>query len=210
MTDESDPLLSGYHRFRQDGWTQAKAEYETLAAAGQKPHTLVVACSDSRADPALIFDAAPGQLFVVRNVANIVPPYQPDGKQHGVSAALEFGVRVLGVSRIAVMGHALCGGVNAMINGAPDVCNDFVRPWVAQAEPVVRRAVEGLSEDEKQTAGEHAVVRLSLDNLRTFPWIAEREQAGELELVGLHFGIADGMLRRMQTDGLFQALEPAE
>ena len=210
MADESDPLLSGYHRFRQDGWTQAKAEYETLAAAGQKPHTLVVACSDSRADPALIFDAAPGQLFVVRNVANIVPPYQPDGKQHGVSAALEFGVRVLGVSRIAVMGHALCGGVNAMINGAPDVCNDFVRPWVAQAEPVVRRAVEGLSENDKQTAGEHAVVRLSLDNLRTFPWIAEREQAGDLELVGLHFGIADGVLRRMQTDGLFQALEPAE
>ena len=210
MTDESDPLLSGYHRFRQDGWTQAKAEYETLAAAGQKPHTLVVACSDSRADPALIFDAAPGQLFVVRNVANIVPPYQPDGKQHGVSAALEFGVRVLGVSRIAVMGHALCGGVNAMINGAPDVCNDFVRPWVAQAEPVVRRAVEGLSENDKQTAGEHAVVRLSLDNLRTFPWIAEREQAGELELVGLHFGIADGVLRRMQTGGLFEALEPAE
>ena len=210
MTDESDPLLSGYHRFRQDGWTQAKAEYETLAAAGQKPHTLVVACSDSRADPALIFDAAPGQLFVVRNVANIVPPYQPDGKQHGVSAALEFGVRVLGVSRIAVMGHALCGGVNAMINGAPDVCNDFVRPWVAQAEPVVRRAVEGLSENDKQTAGEHAVVRLSLDNLRTFPWITEREQAGELELVGLHFGIADGVLRRMQTDGLFEALEPAE
>ena len=210
MTDESDPLLSGYHRFRQDGWTQAKAEYETLAAAGQKPHTLVVACSDSRADPALIFDAAPGQLFVVRNVANIVPPYQPDGKQHGVSAALEFGVRVLGVSRIAVMGHALCGGVNAMINGAPDVCNDFVRPWVAQAEPVVRRAVEGHSENDKQTAGEHAVVRLSLDNLRTFPWIAEREAAGELELVGLHFGIADGVLRRMQTDGLFQALEPAE
>ena len=210
MTDESDPLLSGYHRFRQDGWTQAKAEYETLAAAGQKPHTLVVACSDSRADPALIFDAAPGQLFVVRNVANIVPPYQPDGKQHGVSAALEFGVRVLGVSRIAVMGHALCGGVNAMINGAPDGCEDFVRPWVAQAEPVVRRAVAGLGEDEKQTAGEHAVVRLSLDNLRTFPWIAEREQAGELELVGLHFGIADGVLRRMQTDGLFEALEPAE
>ncbi len=143
MTDESDPLLSGYARFRQDGWTQARAEYEALAAKGQKPHTLVVACSDSRADPALIFDAAPGQLFVVRNVANIVPPYQPDGGLHGVSAALEFGVRVLGVERIVVMGHALCGGVNAMINGAPDSCNDFVRPWVAQAEPVVRRATEG-------------------------------------------------------------------
>jgi carbonic anhydrase len=208
MTDESDPLLSGYARFRQDGWTQARAEYEALADKGQKPHTLVVACSDSRADPALIFDAAPGQLFVVRNVANIVPPYQPDGGLHGVSAALEFGVRVLGVERIVVMGHALCGGVNAMINGAPDTCNDFVRPWVAQAEPVVRRATEGLEDDRKQTAGEHAVVRLSIDNLRTFPWIAEREAAGDLELVGLHFGIANGVLWRMQTDGVFKTLDP--
>ena len=208
MIDESDPLFSGYRRFREDGWLQARAEYEALAADGQKPHTLVVACSDSRADPALIFDAPPGQLFVVRNVANIVPPYQPDGKLHGVSAALEFGVRVLGVSRIAVMGHALCGGVNAMINGAPDVCNDFVRPWVAQAEPMVREAVEGLAEPDKQAAGEHAVVRMSIENLRTFPWIAEREAAGELELIGLHFGIADGVLRRMQDDGLFKALEP--
>src|SRR5690606_31013028 len=193
----ANALLTGYRRFRENRWPQERDEYAALAG-GQKPHTLVVACSDSRADPALIFDAAPGQLFVVRNVANIVPPYQPDGKQHGVSAALEFGVRVLGVSRIAVMGHALCGGVNAMIHGAPEGCEDFVRPWVAQAEPVVRRAVAGLGEDEKQTAGERAVVRLSLDNLRTFPWIAEREQAGDLELVGLHFGIADGVLRRMQ------------
>ena len=208
MTDESDPLLSGYARFRQDGWTQARAEYEALAADGQKPHTLVVACSDSRADPALIFDAAPGQLFVVRNVANIVPPYQPDGGLHGVSAALEFGVRVLGVERIVVMGHALCGGVNAMINGAPDTCNDFVRPWVAQAEPVVRQATEGLGEEDRQAAGEHAVVRLSIDNLRTFPWIAEREAAGELELVGLHFGIANGVLWRMQADGVFKSLDP--
>ncbi|GAD59847.1 carbonic anhydrase [Brevundimonas sp. BAL450] len=207
MTDESDPLLSGYARFRQDGWTQARAEYEALAAKGQKPHTLVVACSDSRADPALIFDAAPGQLFVVRNVANIVPPYQPDGGLHGVSAALEFGVRVLGVERIVVMGHALCGGVNAMINGAPDSCNDFVRPWVAQAEPVVRRATEGLDDDDKQVAGEHAVVRLSIDNLRTFPWIAEREAMGDLELVGLHFGIANGVLWRMQADGVFKSLD---
>ncbi|MEH6665142.1 MAG: carbonic anhydrase [Brevundimonas sp.] len=207
MTDESDPLLSGYARFRQDGWTEARAEYEALAAEGQKPHTLVVACSDSRADPALIFDAAPGQLFVVRNVANIVPPYQPDGGLHGVSAALEFGVRVLGVERIVVMGHALCGGVNAMINGAPDTCNDFVRPWVAQAEPVVRSATAGLGDADKQTAGEHAVVRLSVENLRTFPWIAEREAAGDLELVGLHFGIANGVLWRMQADGVFKSLD---
>ena len=114
----TNALFDGYRRFRRDHWPEARAEYEALAADGQKPHTLVVACSDSRADPALIFDAAPGQLFVVRNVANLVPPYEPDGQLHGVSAALEFGVKVLGVSRIVVMGHALCGGVNAMLTGA--------------------------------------------------------------------------------------------
>ena len=210
MTDESDPLLSGYRRFRRDGWVQARAEYEALAAEGQKPHTLVVACSDSRADPALIFDAAPGELFVVRNVANIVPPYEPDGKLHGVSAALEFGVRVLKVKRIVVMGHALCGGVWAMINGAPEGCEDFVRPWVAQAEPVVKQAIAEVEEERRQKVGEHAVVRLSVQNLRTFPWIAEREAAGDLEILGLHFGIAKGVLWRMQTDGVFKRLdEPA-
>ena len=116
-------------------WPEAHAEYETLAEKGQTPHTLIVACSDSRADPALIFDAKPGELFVVRNVANLVPPYEPDGHLHGVSAALEFGVKVLGVSRIMVMGHAHCGGVNAMRYGAPDYCQDFVAPWVAQGSP---------------------------------------------------------------------------
>ncbi len=116
MSDIEDELTAGYRRFRADHWPTARAEYETLATKGQKPHTLIVACSDSRADPALIFDAKPGELFVVRNVANLVPPYEPDGKLHGVSAALEFGVKVLGVKRIVVMGHAHCGGVNAMIH----------------------------------------------------------------------------------------------
>jgi carbonic anhydrase len=192
MTDESrDQLLSGYRRFREDRWPEARAEYEALAEKGQKPHTLVVACSDSRADPALIFDTAPGQLFVVRNVANLVPPYEPDGQLHGVSAALEFGVKVLNVSRIMVMGHAHCGGVNAMRYGAPDNCQDFVAPWVAQGAPAVRRVCE-------ECPPEEAVVRLSLDNLRTFPWIAEREAAGTLALSGVHFGIADGILRSLR------------
>ena len=129
----NDPLLTGYHRFREHHWPEAKAEYEALAEKGQKPHTLIIACSDSRADPALIFDAAPGELFVVRNVANLAPPYQPDGHLHGVSAALEFGVKVLEVSRIVVMGHALCGGVAAMRTGAPAICADFVAPWFSRA-----------------------------------------------------------------------------
>lgn len=208
MSDESrDALLSGYRRFREGHWPEARAEYEALAADGQRPHTLVVACSDSRADPALIFDTAPGQLFVVRNVANLVPPYEPDGHLHGVSAALEFGVKVLNVSRIMVMGHAHCGGVTAMIHGAPADCQDFVAPWVAQGAPAVRRVCEECPPDEIERVAEEAVVRLSLDNLRTFPWIAEREAAGTLALSGVHFGIADGVLRSLRGPGRFEALD---
>ena len=187
MSDIEDELTAGYRRFRAEHWPTARAEYETLATKGQKPHTLIVACSDSRADPALIFDAKPGELLVVRNVANLVPPYEPDGKLHGVSAALEFGVKVLGVKRIVVMGHAHCGGVNAMINGAPDVVADFVAPWIAQGTPVVQHVAETVAPNELERAAEEAVVRLSIRNLRTFPWIAEREAKGELELSGLHF-----------------------
>ncbi len=208
MTDESrDALLSGYRRFREEHWPAARAQYESLAADGQKPHTLVVACSDSRADPALIFDTAPGQLFVVRNVANLVPPYEPDGQLHGVSAALEFGVKVLGVSRIMVMGHAHCGGVNAMVHGAPASCQDFVAPWIKQGEPVVRRIAEACAPEDVEQLTEEAVVRLSLQNLRTFPWIAEREAAGTLFLSGTHFGIADGVLRTLRGPGRFEVLD---
>lgn len=202
----TDELTAGYRRFREERWPEARAEYKALAA-GQKPHTLVVACSDSRADPALIFDAAPGQLFVVRNVANLVPPYQPDGQLHGVSAALEFGVKVLNVSRIVVMGHAYCGGVNAMLNGAPDCCRDFVAPWVAQAAPVVRLICESFPDEPAERLAEEAVVRLSIENLRTFPWIAEREAAGSLTLTGLHFGIAEGVLSMLKGPGRFQPLD---
>ena len=201
----ADPLIAGYLRFRTERWPEAKAEYEALAA-GQTPHTLIVACSDSRADPALIFDAAPGQLFVVRNVANLVPPYEPDGQLHGVSAALEFGVKVLNVSRIVVMGHAHCGGVAAMRSGAPDSVQDFVAPWIAQGTPVVRHIAETCSAEECERASEEAIVRLSIRNLRTFPWIAEREEAGTLELTGLHFGIADGMLRKLTSSPRFEPL----
>ena len=204
MTNE---LIKGYHRFRQNRWPSERAEYEALATNGQKPHTLVVACSDSRADPALIFDTAPGELFVVRNVANLVPPYEPDGKLHGVSAALEFGVNVLQVKRIVVMGHAFCGGVNAMLKGSPANCQDFVAPWVEQAAPTVRRVVEEFPADQVERVAEETVVRLSIDNLRTFPWIAAREAAGDLVLSGLHFGIADGVLRALTDKPRFEPLD---
>lgn len=200
-----DLLAEGYRRFRETRWPEARAEYEALAREGQKPHTLVIACSDSRADPALIFDTSPGELFTIRNVANLVPPYQPDGGLHGVSAALEFGVKVLGLGRIVVMGHAQCGGVDAMLNGAPDRVRDFVKPWVEQGQTVARSAVEH-DHDHPNLAAEEAVVRLSLQNLRTFPWIAQREADGDLQLSGLHFGIADGVLRVMDDEGAFRPL----
>ena len=204
MTDlSSDPLLAGYRRFRAHQWPRARAAYETLAEAGQTPHTLFLACSDSRADPALIFDAAPGDLFVVRNVANLVPPYQPDGGLHGVSSALEFGVKALKVSRIVVMGHALCGGVQAMRSDSGAAGLDFVEAWVDQGRPTVRRALSTCDHDHAVQVSEEAIVKLSLDNLRTFPWIAEREAAGALTLTGLHFGIADGVLRVLGDDGQF-------
>lgn len=203
--EHADALAAGYLRFRKNHWPAARADYENLAK-GQKPHTLIVACSDSRADPALIFDAAPGELFVVRNVANLVPPYQPDGQLHGVSAALEFGVKVLEVSRIVVMGHAHCGGVGAMLKGTPENCRDFVAPWVEQGTPVVRHVAETVAPDEVESAAEEAIVRLSIRNLRTFPWIAEREAAGDLTLTGLHFGIVDGVLRALGDGPRFEPL----
>ena len=138
----------------------------------------------------------------MRNVANLVPPYQPDGGLHGVSSALEFGVKALKVSRIVVMGHALCGGVQAMRSDSAAGL-DFVEAWVDQGRPTVRRALEGCDHDHSVQVSEEAIVKLSLDNLRTFPWIAEREAAGDLTLTGLHFGIADGVLRVLGDDGQF-------
>ena len=206
MAASSDELTAGYRRFRDTTWPEQRARFIALAEEGQEPHTLIVACSDSRADPAAIFDSTPGELFVVRNVANLVPPYEPDGQLHGVSAALEFGVKVLKVRRIVVMGHAHCGGVNAMRTGAPANCQDFVAPWVAQGAEAVRIATQSTGADEAEQVAEEAVVRLSLKNLRTFPWIAEREAAGQLELIGLHFGIADGVLRALTDKPRFEQL----
>jgi carbonic anhydrase len=135
-----DQLLDGYQRFRQDRWPERRRQFENLADHGQSPRALVVSCADSRVDPAMIFDAGPGELFVIRNVANLVPPYHPDGAHHGTSAALEFGVRVLKVPAILIMGHGLCGGVRALLEGAPAEASDFIVPWIRLATPAKERA----------------------------------------------------------------------
>jgi carbonic anhydrase len=158
---------------------------------------------DSRVDPTRIFDAPPGELLVVRNVANLVPPYSPDVMYHGTSAALEFGVRVLNVPNIMVLGHGLCSGVRALLEGAPENARDFVEPWMSMAQPAREYAKERQSPEERQTACEHEVIRISLANLMTFPWIAEPVGSGKLALHGAWFNILTGVLTTMQPDGSF-------
>jgi carbonic anhydrase len=198
-------LLAGYRRFRAEVWPHERRRYEALAE-GQQPETMVIGCSDSRVDPQTVFGAGPGELFEVRNVAGLVPPYHPDAAYHGTSAALEFAVRVLGVRRIVVLGHARCGGVRAMVEGAPREARDFVEPWMSIAAPVLRALPARLDGDERLTRCEAEVVRLSLANLRSFPWIAEAVAAGRLELGGFWFDIATGVLARLAG----ARLEPVE
>ncbi len=194
-----DRLLDGYRRFRTEIWPTERARYEALAKWGQQPETLIVACSDSRVDPQTVFGAVPGELFVVRNVAALVPAYQPDAGYHGTSAALEFGVRVLKVARIVVLGHAQCGGVRAMVEGAPAEARDFVQPWVSMAAAALPPAGGG---EEGLARAEAAVIRLSLANLGTFPWIREAVAAGVLEVHGFRFDIHTGVLARVEGEGL--------
>lgn len=197
-----DPLIEGHLRFRAVTWPAERDRYESLAKLGQSPETMVIACSDSRVDPQTVFGAIPGELFVVRNVAGLVPPYTPDTGYHGTSAALEFAVRVLKVGRIAVLGHALCGGVQSMVEGAPGVARDFVEPWMRIAEPALQAIPRQLSRDDRLCACEMAVVSLSLDNLLTFPWIREAVDAGMLRLQGFRFDIRSGLLTTL-VDGRF-------
>jgi carbonic anhydrase len=199
-----DDLLPGYRRFRTQQWPHQREIFETLADHGQRPKALVIACSDSRCDPSAVFDAGPGELFVIRNVANLVPPYEPDKNYHGTSAALEFGVRALEVPRIVVMGHAMCGGINALMNGVPDSCPDFIAPWISIAAAAKKRVLACDDGTDPQRACEYEAVKLSLENLLTFPWIADRVRAGKLKLIGCLFDIRSGVLELLQPDGSFQ------
>ena len=203
-----DHLLSGYRRFRRDRWPERRRQFETLADTGQRPRALIVSCADSRVDPGMIFDAGPGELFVIRNVANLVPPFAPDGAYHGTSAALEFGVRILEVPDILVMGHALCGGVRALLEGAPAEASDFIASWIGLAAPARARALARTDILDQQLCCEQETIRLSLENLLTFPWIASRLAAGTLRLFGAHFDIRSGELSVLGEDGAFGTVPP--
>jgi len=199
-----DRMIEGYRRFLAKGWPARRALFQDLAEHGQNPRAMVIACADSRVDPGMIFDAGPGEIFVVRNVANLVPPYAPDGGQHATSAALEFGVRVLKVTDLVVMGHAMCGGVQALLTGTPAEARDFLAPWISVARAARGKVLRCTDPDEARERCEQEVVKLSLDNLMTFPWIAAPTRAGTLRLHGMRFDIRSGALEALDTDGMFR------
>ncbi|MGI4877134.1 MAG: carbonic anhydrase [Janthinobacterium lividum] len=197
-----DALLDGYRRFRAGPYNDQRARFDALAHIGQAPKIMIIACADSRVDPTRIFDSAPGEMFVMRNVANLVPSYEADGATHGSSAAIEFAVTILEVEHIVVLGHARCGGISASLDGRFDAAAEghgaFIGRWMAAIEPArdqVRAAAVISPDIDAQEALELAAIRLSLANLRSFPFVASREAAGHLALQGAHFDIADGILR---------------
>src|ERR1700758_1389651 len=190
-------LLDGYRTFRTQRLPIEQSRYRELSERGQSPEVMVIGCCDSRVSPEVIFDAKPGELFVVRNIANLVPVYTPDGGTHGVSAALEYAVQVLRVKHVVVLGHAQCGGIRAFIDKiAPLSPGDFIGKWMSMfikpGEIVEQREHESMQ--QFVTRIEKAAVFRSLENLMTFPFVRNRVERGELQLHGAYFGVAEGSL----------------
>lgn len=209
MTHFAD-MIEGYRRFRNGGWAEQRERWERLAE-GQSPKVMVIACSDSRSEPSQIFDTNPGEIFVVRNVAALVPPFETTPGRHGVSAALEFAVQFLKIEEIVVMGHGMCGGCHAALHksmeGAEPGRGGFIADWIAvldEASEKVRAEYADIDNRDAGRAMEMAAVRVSIDNLRTFPCIQEKERRGTLKLRGAFFAINDGVLYLMdETTGDF-------
>lgn len=188
-------LIAGFARFRSKYFQGQSALFEKLSRHGQSPHVMVIACCDARVDPAIITDSDPGDLFVVRNVANLVPPCETGGGYHGTSAALEFAVCGLQVSHIVVLGHSHCGGVHSLLRGSSTQQGGFIAPWMALAGSACEKVkVQYIPEAARQRACEQAVVQVSLDNLKTFPWVRDRVARGDLHLHGWYFDIDGGEL----------------
>ncbi len=191
-------LIDGYASFMETRHASERQRYIDLAEAGQKPATMIIACCDSRAAPETIFSTGPGELFVLRNVANLVPPHEPDGGQHGTSAAIEFAVQALKVKNIVVMGHGRCGGIHAALHpmAEPLAPGDFIGKWMNLLEPVTKQFHDdGLMTDgERHTMLERISIRNSIHNLRSFPYVAELESKDQLALHGAWFDIKSGEL----------------
>ncbi len=191
------PLIEGFKRFRKKSYTGENAQFQNLVQYGQTPSTLIIGCCDSRVDPALILDCAPGDLFVVRNVANLVPPSENQGSFHGTSAALEFGVRNLKVEHIIVLGHAQCGGIRALLEGGVSSEDSFIADWMRiadDARDVVDNKYSNADSATRLRACEQQSILVSLENLKTFSWIREGVESKCLTLHGWYFDIERGEL----------------
>lgn len=197
-------LIEGFARFRGNHFSAEDVMYRNLVEQGQTPKVLIVGCCDSRVDPALIFDCAPGDLFVIRNVANLVPPAEGRAGHHGTTAALEYGVRNLCVEHIVVLGHAQCGGIATLMKTAGNTDSEsFIDDWMKLAEEArvsVARELASANDAQRQHECEKRAILVSLQNLRTFPWITERVAAGSLTLHGWYFDIEQGQLLGYEED----------
>jgi len=189
-----DKFFAGYRAFRDDYFKKHRAMIAELMTRKQSPEAMMIACSDSRIDPSLKFGADPGDLFMVRNVAALVPPYMPDSEFHGTSAAVEFAVKVLEVKNIIVMGHARCGGIQALVNHEGRAATDFVAGWMRIAEPALARTYNIAKPEDRQRVCEHEAVKESLNNLMTFPWVKAKIDGGDLTLHGWYFDLESGTL----------------
>jgi carbonic anhydrase len=207
-------LVEGYEVFLGGRFRREQDRYRELAKLGQSPKVLLIGCCDSRVSPEVIFDAHPGEIFVLRNIANLIPPYEPDTERHGTSAALEYAVLTLKVEHIVIMGHAMCGGVRAYVEQSADdaskapVPGDFIGQWISLLTPAAKKLgprQESL-EAYAERLGRAAIIE-SLANLRTFPYVRENEEAGKLALHGAYFGVADGRLYALdQASGVFRPM----
>jgi carbonic anhydrase len=207
MIDFPSKLLAGYRNFMGGRYADERERYRVLADTGQKPHTLIIACCDSRAAPETIFDCGPGELFVVRNIANMVPPYEPDSQFHGTSAALEYAIQVLKIRNIVVMGHGRCGGIQAALDPElePLSPGDFIGKWIGLVRPAASKIQSNdlMTQAERQTALERVSIRNSIANLATFPFVQMLTDKGELAIHGAWFDISTGELWVMNGKGDF-------
>src|SRR3569833_3880592 len=197
MASFPQSLISGYQAFASQRLPTEQSRYRELSERGQSPETMVIGCCDSRVSPEVIFDAGPGELFVVRNIANLVPTYQPDENAHGVSAALEYAVTVLKVKHIVVLGHAQCGGIRAFVDKIePLTPGDFIGKWmqmfIKPGEVVEQRDHETMAQFVERI--EKAAVFRSLENLMTFPFVRKAVDSGQMQTHGAYFGVAEGSL----------------
>jgi carbonic anhydrase len=207
-------LIAGYRAFATHRLLTEQSRYRDLSERGQAPETMVIGCCDSRVSPEVIFDVGPGELFVVRNIANLVPPYAPDGQAHGVSAALEFAVQVLGVKNIVVLGHAQCGGIKALVQDPEPLSpGDFIGRWMSILSPALDATKHHHHETEHDfiTHVEKQAVLTSLENLMTFPCVRILAERGKLQLHGAYFGVAKGSLSVLdKATGEFTKVDPQE